>query len=130
MSLSLVAALVPLVTTPETTLAMFPSRPNIGTSALCSAAEYGNLNCCRELVSIGTDIGFEGYSHGSALEVAIWCRKLEVVKYLVRAGAGVVYYSRQESCWKSAFAQAHRRPSIYRWLLVDRYTEQRRITFC
>lgn len=56
MTLSLAAALVRLITTPETTLAMFPSRPHIGTSALCLAAKYGNLNYCRELVSIGTDI--------------------------------------------------------------------------
>lgn len=113
----------------ETTLAMFPSRPDRGQSVLCAAADFGNVDCCRELVSIGADLDFDGHRCGSALALAILYGQFDVLKYLVRAGAGLVYYCRRESCWKSAFAYAHRHPSIYHWLLVDRYTEQRCIAF-
>lgn len=75
---------------------MFPSRPNQGVSSLCAAARFGNLDCCRELVSIGADIDFDGHHTGSPLAVAISLSSLKVVKYLINAGASMVYYSSEK----------------------------------
>ncbi|KAL3483077.1 ankyrin repeat-containing domain protein [Aspergillus germanicus] len=112
-------------------LAMFPSEPRDGYSALCLAARCGDLECCRALVSMGTSLDFEGHDNGTALEVAIRCRQFGMVKYLVRAGASIIYYSKRDGQYKSAFAPVHWYPrryqTIYRWILVDRYTEQRKI---
>ncbi|KAL3456779.1 ankyrin repeat-containing domain protein [Aspergillus heterothallicus] len=115
----------------ECALAIFSSEPDSGFSALCVAAEYGYLDCCRALVSLGVNLDFEGHMDGSALEVAIRYRRLAIVKYLIDSGASMVYYSRREGRYKSAFSVIHWYPQsyseIYRWILVDRYTERRSI---
>ncbi|KAL4797736.1 hypothetical protein BDV19DRAFT_387163 [Aspergillus venezuelensis] len=88
---------------PARLLAMFPSRLPTGDSALCLAPSWGDLNFCRALLSAGADIEFDGHGIGSPLAVAIAYGHLEVVKYLIRAGAKMVYLHQQSSSWKSAF---------------------------
>ncbi|KAL2789339.1 hypothetical protein BJX66DRAFT_339467 [Aspergillus keveii] len=112
-------------------LGMFPSEPQTGFSALCMAGRLGDVPACRALVSIGANIDFEAHPDGNPLDLGIIFNRLEVVEYLVRAGASIVYYSTREGRYKSAFGSVHWYPKtyqeIYRWMLVERYTEQRRI---
>ncbi|KAL4917268.1 ankyrin repeat-containing domain protein [Aspergillus aurantiobrunneus] len=111
------------------TLAMFPARPARGFSALCIAAESACVDSCRALVSIGADLDYDAHPYGAPLAVAISYGNLETVKFLVRAGAGLVYFDRKEARCKGVFYSAYGKPEILSWLLVGRWTEQRKITF-
>ncbi|RDW93708.1 uncharacterized protein DSM5745_01030 [Aspergillus mulundensis] len=114
----------------DCTRAMFPSRPPAAFNALCLAAEYGALESCRVLVSIGADLDYPGHPWGTPLAVALQFRHMDVARYLVRAGAKVVHFGgslRERRC-ASVLRAAYWYPESVRWLLVERFTEQRMIT--
>jgi ankyrin repeat protein len=71
------------------------------------AARLGDVPACRALVSIGANIDSEGHPDGNPLDLGIIFNRLEVVEYLVRAGASIVYYSTHEGRYKSAFGRVH-----------------------
>jgi hypothetical protein len=113
----------------RTMQAMFPTEPTDYDSPLCVAAAHGLVQSCCTLVSLGADLNFEGHALGSALMLACAKRQFKVAKFLVRAGAKITYFSTASNRWKSAYALAQNSPAILRWLLVEQYTEQAKISF-
>lgn len=99
-------------------------QPTRGRSPLCLASIIHNIELMHNCLSLGADVDFEGSPHGSALILAAGCGDLEAVRILVRAGASLSYTGRKGH--KSVFTLC-RSTAIRRWLLVDRFTEQRRI---
>lgn len=77
----------------------------------------------RNCLDLGADVDFEGSPHGSALIIACACGLLEPAQALVKAGASLSY---RGTGHKSVFTFC-RSKVVRRWLLVERYTEQRRI---
>lgn len=98
-------------------------QPARGRSPLCRAV-YGNEELLRNCLSLGADIDFEGSPHGSALVLACAIGSLEAVRILVRAGASLSY--KGQNGHKSVFTFC-RSKSVRRWLLIERFKEQRRI---
>jgi ankyrin repeat protein len=113
----------------RTMQAMFPTEPTDYDSPLCVAAAHGLVQSCCTLVSLGADLNFEGHALGSALMLACAKRQFKVVKFLVRAGAKITYFSTTSNKWRSAYSLAQHSPAILRWLLVERYSEQGKISF-
>lgn len=98
-------------------------QPARGRSPLCQAV-YGNEELLRNCLSLGADIDFEGSPHGSALVLACAIGSLEAVRILVRAGASPSY--KGQNGHKSVLTFC-RSKSVRRWLLIERFKEQRRI---
>ncbi|KAL4996475.1 hypothetical protein BDV10DRAFT_187128 [Aspergillus recurvatus] len=107
---------------------MFPTEPQDSDSPLCVASARGLLKTCEALLSMGAKVDFDGHRLGSALMVACANGQFEVAKFLVRAGARTKYSSTRDQEWKSALAYAEFSPPIRRWLLVDRYLDQHKLT--
>lgn len=100
-------------------------QPTHGWSPLCRACtRRKKIDLIQNCLSLGADVDFEGSPHGSAVIVASACGNLDVVRVLVRAGASLSY--RGEHGHKSVFTFC-RSKLVRRWLLVDRFTEQRSI---
>lgn len=99
-------------------------QPSRGCSPLCIATTDHNTEMVRNCLSLGADVDFEGSTHGSALIVACACGYLEVVRILVRAGASLSYIGQKGH--RSVFTFC-RSKEVRRWLLVERFTEQRLI---
>jgi ankyrin repeat protein len=113
----------------KTMQAMFPTEPDDCDSPLCIAAAQGLIGSCRIIISLGADLNFEGHALGSALMLACAKRQFKVVKFLVRAGAKITYFSTTSNEWKSAYSLAQHSQTILRWLLVEQYTEQVKIAY-
>lgn len=96
-----------------------------GYSFLWLAASFGSLDEIRLLLSMGSNMEHEAGEEGIPLVAACAYRRLEAVKLLVRHGARLSY----ESCGnrRSAVAAAQRFPEILSWLLVGRFTDQRKL---
>lgn len=99
-------------------------QPARGWSPLCLAARNCNEELIRNCLCLGADVDFEGSPHGSALTLACACGLLEVVRLLVQAGASLSYHG--QNGHRSVFTFC-RSKDVRRWLLVERFTEQRRI---
>lgn len=99
-------------------------QPSRGWSPLCMAAIDHNIEMVRNCLSLAADVDFEGSTHGSALILACASGYLEVVRILVRAGASLSYTG--QTGHRSVFAFCHSK-EVRRWLLVERFTEQRLI---
>lgn len=99
-------------------------QPDRGISPLCVAVAHCDTEFVLNCLELGAEVDFEGSPHGSALVVACACGHLEPVRALVRAGASLSY--RGQTGHKSVFTFC-RSHVIKRWLLVERFTEQRRI---
>lgn len=99
-------------------------QPTRGRSPLCRASNRNDLAIIRNCLSLGADVDFEGSPHGSALILASGRGDLEAVRILVRAGASLSYKGKKGD--KSVFTLC-RSEEVRRWLLVERFTEQRRI---
>jgi ankyrin repeat protein len=74
----------------------------------------------------GAMLNLEGGMEGTPLMAACKAGRLEVVKYLVCNGAVLSYI--KYSAVVSALKKAASYPLIVRWLLVERFTDQRMIT--
>lgn len=96
-----------------------------GYSFLWLAASLGSLYEMRLLLSMGSNMGHEAGDDGTRLVAACAYRRLEAVKLLVRHGARLLYESRGNG--RSAVAAAQLFPEILSWLLVGRFTDQRRL---
>lgn len=99
-------------------------QPSRGWSPLCIAATNHNIEMVRNCLYLGADVDFEGSTHGSALIVACACGYLEVVRILVRAGASLSYIGKKRHMSVFTFCRSK---EVKRWLLVERFTEQRLI---
>lgn len=94
-------------------------------SFLWLAASLGSLEEIRLLLSMGSNLEHEAGEEGTPLVAACAYRRLDAVKLLVRYGANLQYESRGNR--RGAVAAAQRFPEILRWLLVGRFTDQRRL---
>ncbi|KAI0909632.1 ankyrin repeat-containing domain protein [Ustulina deusta] len=95
-------------------------------SLLYLAASKGLIVAIDDLLSIGIDTEGEVCEGGTALTIAAAHGQLDVVKYLIRRGAKVFHESR--GLRGSALVAAHGKKEVLQWLLVDRYTDQAKIT--
>jgi ankyrin repeat protein len=100
-------------------------HPAEGFSPLCLAAWMGDVNRMQDFISIGADVEFEDSEKGTALMAACSYGQLEAVKFLVRSGARISYWSKGRQ--HSALRAAKRHPIIVNWLLVERFWDQPRI---
>ncbi|KAL4877626.1 hypothetical protein BJY04DRAFT_197960 [Aspergillus karnatakaensis] len=111
----------------ESTLKMFPLTTGPLKSALCIAAAIGDTHCCQEYISMGADLEAIGHPLGSPLAVAIYHKHFDLAKYLIRMGAKITNRGREGSYMLSPFQYAVQHPRFYRWILIERYTDQRKI---
>lgn len=107
-------------------------RVNIGSEAdyskqtpLYAGVIAGSVDVMTLLVNFGADIETESGKRGTPLMAACAIGRLCAVEYLVRQGARETYTNHERSF--SALEEARHFPEIRRWLLVDRYTQQRKI---
>lgn len=94
-------------------------------SPLCVLASIGQILAMNNILKLGADIDFDGSPSGSALIVACSSGRLEPVKILVRQGAAISYLGKRG--FRSAVDVARNHKTILAWLLVDRFTEQRKL---
>ncbi|WQF85414.1 Putative fungal domain of STAND protein [Colletotrichum destructivum] len=100
--------------------------PHNAWSPLCRSASLGRTVVMENLIIMGADIDAEGCSLGSALIVACITGRKESAVYLVRRGAALSYWG--PNGFRSAHDAAKRNPSVLNWLLVGRFTDQRKLT--
>jgi hypothetical protein len=99
-------------------------HPKRGWSPLCRAASLDLVDVVENCLIMGAEIDFEGSPLGSALMVAGACGSAEAVKLLVRKGARLCYTG---FAGPTNIMALIRSKSVKRWLLVERFSEQRRI---
>ncbi|KAK1510762.1 hypothetical protein CTAM01_01335 [Colletotrichum tamarilloi] len=96
---------------------------------LSFAASRGQIQVMKNILSLGIPIDFEGCPEGSALMAASSAGNLESVIYLVRHGASISFQGHND--FRSAVELAATSPRVLRWLLVDRFTDQKKLDqFC
>ncbi|KAJ3537040.1 hypothetical protein NM208_g6475 [Fusarium decemcellulare] len=100
-------------------------HPEDAWSPLCRAASQDMTKTMENCLALGAEIDFEGCPLGSALMIASACGSLDSVKFLVRRGAKTSYFGCRGPI--NAFSIA-RSGTVKRWLLVERFREQPRIT--
>lgn len=100
-------------------------RNTEGTTALYDTTVAGCTDLVKVLLEAGAMINQHGGTEGTPLMVACQAGRLEMVKYLVHNGARLHYEN--HAVQVSAFVKAACYPKIQRWLLVERFTEQRMI---
>lgn len=95
-------------------------------SPLCIMASIGQTLAVNNILRLGADVDFEGSPCGSALMAACSSGRLESVKILVRQGAAISYIGTDGI--RSAVHAARNSKVILAWLLVDRFTEQKKLS--
>lgn len=104
-------------------------QPREGKSPLCFAIEHGDLGAVRSILNAGAEIDFINRDNGmTALLVACSYGRFDAVKYLVGRGA-VLCYNGSTNTPQSALRAAQKFPNITHWLLVERFTERKRLDF-
>lgn len=78
------------------------------------------------ILRLGAEVDFEGCPCGSALMVACSSGSLDSVKTLIRHGASISYIG--ENVAPSAIDAVKGHKAILAWLLVERFTGQRKIS--
>lgn len=101
-------------------------EPTDSWSPLCMLASIGRTLAVTNILRLGADVDFEGSPSGSALMAACAAGRLKPVKILVRHGASISYAG--PNGIRSAVNAARNYQAIVAWLLVDRFTEQRKIS--
>jgi hypothetical protein len=86
----------------------------------------GNIVAVTNLLGLGASLEFEGCPSGSALMAACSAGRLETVRLLVRRGASISYYG--PNGFRSAVDVSRRNKAIVDWLLVGRFTDQKKIS--
>lgn len=115
-------------TVPNEFLTTLVNRGNPGwVSPLCVAASKDATKLAETLVAMGANIDSEGCPYGSPLMAACALGSLEMVKYLVRSGAELLYVN--EGLPRSAVRLSCRHQNILRWLLIDRHLEQPKLEY-
>jgi ankyrin repeat protein len=89
------------------------------------AAAQGNAKIVALLVKSGADVDALGGPFGYPLVAACLYGRLEAVKMLVRLGASLLHDRADIARNFGRAASLHK--EIIRWLLVDRYTDQRKL---
>ncbi|KAI0502938.1 ankyrin repeat-containing domain protein [Xylaria bambusicola] len=97
-------------------------------SLLYLALSTGHVAAVDDLLSIGIDIDAEFCDEGTVLTVASVHGQLDAVKYLVRRGARPFYQHRGSQVSRFASTATRGKEEVLEWLLVNRYTEQAKIT--
>lgn len=100
-------------------------EPTDSWSPLCISASIGKTLAMNNILKLGADVNFEGSPSGSALMSACSSGRLGPVKILVRQGAAISYLGKNGI--RSAVDAARNYQAILAWLLVDRFTEQRKL---
>lgn len=95
-------------------------------SVLYLAASIGFVTAIDDLLSIGIDIETKVCGEGTALAIAVAYGHLDVVKYLTRRGAKIFHGCGDTG--EGVMAAARGQKEVMQWLLVDRYTDQSKIT--
>jgi ankyrin repeat protein len=95
------------------------------TTPLYFAAAQGNANIVALLVQSGADVDALGGPFGCSLVAACLYGRLEAVKMLVRLGASLLHDRANIARNIGRAASLHK--EIIRWLLVDRYTDQKKL---
>lgn len=95
-------------------------------SPLCMSASVGQTLAVTNILRLGADVDFEGSPHGSALMAACSSGRLESVRILVRHGAAISYLGNHGI--RLAIGAAKNHKPILSWLLVNRFTEQRKLS--
>lgn len=101
-------------------------EPSNTWAPLCIYASMGNIIAVMNLLDLGARLKFEGCPSGSALMAACSAGRLETVKLLVRRGASITYHGPNGT--RSAVDIARRNKAIVDWLLVGRFTDQKKIS--
>ncbi|KAF0319327.1 ankyrin repeat protein [Colletotrichum asianum] len=99
-------------------LGQFANLTPTGSQApLCEAVKQGSVLAMKNLLDC---------SSGSALMAACEVGRKDFVKYLVRRGASLSYTG--SNGFRSAYKSAKGHEEILKWLLVDRFTDQQKMT--
>jgi ankyrin repeat protein len=98
---------------------------NVRNSVFYRASTLDDLEAVILLHNAGAMLNLDGGAEGTPLMGACKAGRLGVVKYLVRHGAILNY--EKHGVPVSAFDKAASYPKIQRWLLIERFTEQRMI---
>ncbi|KAH0428633.1 hypothetical protein CcaCcLH18_08899 [Colletotrichum camelliae] len=93
---------------------------------LCEAVKRGSVPATKNLLDLGAPIDLEGCPSGSALMAACEFGRKDLVKYLVRRGASLSYTG--SNGFRSAYKSAKGQEEILKWLLVDRFFDQQKLT--
>lgn len=101
-------------------------EPSDTWAPLCIYASIGNINAVTNLLELGASLNFEGCPSGSALMAACSAGRLQTVRLLVRHGASISYHG--PNGFRSAVDVARRNKAIVDWLLVGRFTDQKKIS--
>jgi hypothetical protein len=95
-------------------------------SPLNQVARCDRIDVMKLLIRYGANLEVEVENQGTPLIAACLLGRLLAVRYLVRAGANLFGTKDGKLC--SALQAAKEFPSVVEWLLVHRYTEQRKIS--
>lgn len=117
-----------LLTAEQRTLALNARFLAVGYAVLFDCAFRGQVLVLETMLNHGAAIDAGGGPLGSPLMVACAYKRLAVVKTLVRRGASIILKSAPGKC-RSACALATKIPDIRWWLLVERSTDQKRLSY-
>lgn len=101
-------------------------EPSDSWAPLCIYASLGDIIAVTNLLELGASLEFEGCPSGSALMAACSAWQLQTVRLLVRRGASISYHG--PNGFRSAVDVARRNKAIVDWLLVGRFTDQKKIS--
>ncbi|KAK5046977.1 hypothetical protein LTR84_006919 [Exophiala bonariae] len=104
-------------------------KPAQTSTPLYKAALMGQQEVARFFMKHGAGINVIGGLLGTPLMAAAGYGRLCIVKDFVNAGAELSCFSIDENRVRSAVDLAKYFPDIQRWLLVERWTERKRITW-
>ena len=102
--------------------------PKLWLAPLCQAAAANDYASAEILLRHGAEIDLEGSPEGSPLMIACSFGRLDMVKFLVRAGAKLEY-TNETGDYKNAFVSAQPHTHIIEWFLLGRFQEQSRLRF-
>lgn len=101
-------------------------EPSETWAPLCIYASMGDVVALTNLLDLGASLDFEGCPSGSAIMEACSAGRLQIVRILVRRGASISYHG--PNGFRSAVNVARRNKAIVGWLLVGRFTDQKKIS--
>ena len=100
-----------------------PEEPSCQTTPLVMASAWDDKSVVEQLIKHGALINLEGAREGTPLMAGCTYGRLSVVKALVRLGA-ILVHSKNGTVLSAVYAARHF-PPIVRWLIVERFCEQR-----